>query len=165
MSTHWESIAECLRAELADYGGLLQLFEEKQRRIFDRDADNVLRLSNEIDEVARSVGGCRSRREQAVAAFAAANGQPATTTLHAMLPLIEADARPLLDALITEVNTLLQRVRRVSRQNHTLLSRTVELHQETLQQLQPHAFTKTYSPDGHFSVAAAYPPSSLRFTG
>ena len=81
------------------------------------------------------------------------------------LPLIEADARPLLEALISEVNTLLHRVRRASRHNHTLLARAVEVHQETLQHLRPAAFTKTYSPAGRLAVSAAHPPVKLRVAG
>jgi len=165
MKTHWEFIAECLRAELADYGGLLHLFEEQQRALFDRNPDDVLRLANEIEVQARTVGHSRCHREQAVAAFAEAHSKPATSTLRAMLPLIEPDARPLLEALINEVNTLLHRVRRTSRHNHTLLSRAVEVHQETLQQLRPHSFTKTYSPAGRVSVAAAQPAGTLRAAG
>lgn len=165
MSTHWEFIAECLRAELADYGGLLHLFEAQQHSLFDRDADSVLRVANDIEAQARTVAGSRCRREQAVAAFAAAHGKPPTTTLRAMLPLIEADARPLLEALINEVNTLLHRVRRTSRHNHTLLSRTLEVHQETLQQLRPNSFTKTYSPGGRVAVVSASPAVTLRAAG
>jgi hypothetical protein len=165
MTTHWETIAECLRAELADYGGLLHLFEETQRCLFERDPDGVLRATHEIEQMSRSLEGSRNRREAAVAAFARANGQPAATTLRAMLPLVESDARPLLEALINEVNILVHRVRRISRHNHMMLSRTVQLHQETLQQLRPNAFTRTYSPVGRVSVAAAVPASTLRIAG
>lgn len=165
MSTHWEFIAECLREELADYGGLLHLFEEQQRALFNRDADTVLRLANDIEIHAQSIGGSRTRREQAVSHFAESHGKPANTTLRAMLPLIEADARPLLEALINEVNLLLHRVRRTSRHNHTLLTRAVEVNQETMQHLRPNAFTKTYSPAGRVSVAAAHPASTLRAAG
>lgn len=165
MSTHWEFIAECLRTELAEYGGLLTLFEEKQRYLLERDIDNVLRLTTEIEQLARSVGDSRLRREHAVATFAEANKKPKPTTLRAMLPLIEADARPLLEALINEVNTLVHRVRRISRHNQMMLSRTVEMHQETLRQLRPHAFTKTYSPVGRVSVTAAYSASTLQAAG
>lgn len=161
----WEFIAECLREELAEYGRLLHLFEQQQQGIFDRNADAVLRLSTEIEVQARAIAGCRCRREQAVAAFAESHGLPTTSSLRSLLPLIEAAARPLLEALINEVNTLLHRVRRTSRHNHTLLVRTVELHQETLQQLRPNAFTKTYSPAGHVSVAGSPSGSSLRVAG
>jgi flagellar biosynthesis/type III secretory pathway chaperone len=162
---NWEFIAETLRAELADYGGLLHLFEAQQRALFSRDPDTVLRLAGEIEQQAHAVADSRARREQAVAAFAAQHDRPANTALRALLPLIEADARPLIEALISEVNLLLHRVRRTSRHNHTLLSRAVEMHQETLQQLRPQSFTKTYSPAGRVSVSASQPSVTLRAAG
>ena len=132
MSKYWEFIAQCLRAELADYGGLLHLFEAQQRSLFGRDSDSVLRFANEIEAQARLISQSRTRREE---------------------------------ALIAEVNTLLHRVRRASRHNHTLLARAVEVHQETLQHLRPAAFTKTYSPAGRLAVSTAHPPVKLRAAG
>lgn len=165
MSQPWEYIADCLRAELADYGGLLQLFESQQRSLFNRDPEAVLRCAGEIEAQARAVTDSRTRREQAVAGFAAAHGQPASASLRSLLPLIAAEARPLFEALISEVNLLLHRVRRTSRHNHTLLSRAVELHQETLQHLRPQSFVKTYSPAGRLAVASAPLPGTLRAAG
>jgi flagellar biosynthesis/type III secretory pathway chaperone len=165
MSKYWEFLAQCLRTELADYGGLLHLFEAQQRSLFGRDPESVLRFANEIEAQARLISESRTRREEAVAAFAQENNRPLNSTLRALLPLIEADARPLLEALIAEVNTLLHRVRRFSRNNHTLLARAVEVHQETLQHLRPHAFTKTYSPAGRLAVATSHPPVKLRAAG
>lgn len=165
MNIDWEFIAECLRQELADYGGLLHLFEAQQRALFDRDPETVMQIGLEIETQARSLGDCRTRREQAVASFAAACGRPSTTSLRALLPEIPSDARPLLEALINEVNALLHRVRRTSRHNHTLLSRAVEVHQETLQHLRPQGFTKTYSPAGRLSVATTNLSSTLRVAG
>ena len=164
-TTHWEFIAECLREELADYGGLLRLFEQQQQALFDRDANAVLLVANEIEAQTRTLGESRARREQAVATLAERHDRPLNSSLRAMLPLIEADARPLLEALINEVNALLHRVRRTSRHNHSMLSRTVELNQELMQQLRPNAFTRTYSPAGRVSVAAAPGTSTLRVAG
>lgn len=163
-TTPWEFIAECLRRELADYGGLLRLFEQQQQSLFERDPESVLRLASEIEQQARTLSECRTRREQVVAEFAAAHGQPEDAALRSLLPLIESNARPLLEALINEVNTLLHRVRRVSRHNHSLLSKAVEMHQDTLQSLRPSAFTRTYSPAGRLAVAAA-PATTLRTAG
>ncbi len=165
VTTPWTFIAECLREELADYGGLLHLFEVQQRALFDREPDTVLRLANEIEAHARTLSITRTRREEAVSAFALQQGRPSSSSLRSLLPLIEADARPLLEALINEVNALLHRVRRTSRHNHSLLSRAVEVHQETLAQLRPHSFTKTYSPGGRVSVAASQPATTLRAAG
>ncbi len=165
MKTNWEFIAECLRQELADYGGLLHLFEAQQRSLFDRDPEAVMQLGLELETQARTLAECRTRREQAVAAFAAERDRPSTASLRALLPDIEPAARPLLEALINEVNALLHRVRRTSRHNHTLLSRAVEVHHELLQQLRPNAFTKTYSPAGRLFVASSLGQSTLRAAG
>ena len=165
MSQSWEFIAHCLRMELADYGGLLHLFDAQQRSLFERNSDAVLGFATEIELQIRAVADSRARREQAVSLFAEQNGRPSTSSLRAMLSLIESDARPLLEALINEVNLLLHRVRRTSRHNHALLSRAVEMHQETLQELRPHAFTKTYSPAGRMAITASCPPSALRAAG
>jgi flagellar biosynthesis/type III secretory pathway chaperone len=164
-TTHWEFIAECLRSELADYGGLLHLFEAQQRALFDRDASTVLQLATEIEHHARALSQSRSRREQAVTAFATENARPGSSSLRSLIPLIELDAQPLIEALINEVNTLLHRVRRTSRHNHSLLTRAVEVHQETLSHLRPNAFTKTYSPGGRISVSSAHSSATLRAAG
>lgn len=161
----WQKIAECLRAELAEYGGLLALFEEQQKFLFDRKAGEVLRLSTAIEQQVRLLHGFRCHREGAVATFATAHAQPPTATLRSLLPLVDSVARPLLEALISEVNHLVHRVRRTSRHNHTLLARTVEMHQETLQQLRPNAFTRTYSPAGRVTIATAHSTSTLRAAG
>lgn len=164
-TTHWEFIAACLREELLDCGHLLGLFEQQQRHLFDRNATAVLHVGHEIEAQARTLGEARLRREQAVASFAESHGLPGSSSLRSMLSLFEADARPLLEALIQDVNVLLHRVRRASRQNHSLLARAVEVNQETLQLLRPNSFTRTYSPGGRMAVAPAQPTSTLRAAG
>ena len=161
----WQTIAEHLRQELAEYGELLRLFEQQQESLFKRDADAVLQFSSRLEDQAQILQDCRQRRERAVALFAATFDLPASTTLRALLERVERDARPLLEALINEINHLLHRVRRTSRHNHTLLSRSLELHQEMLRELRPDAFTKTYSPSGRLSVAAAAGAGTLRAAG
>ena len=143
MNETWTIIAESLRSEIAGFGGLLNLFEQQQQRLFARDTDGVLRLSTEIEEHTRVMAEHRSRREQIVAEFALSHGQPAAATLRSLLPFIVAEARPLIEALIAEVNVLIHRVRRLTRQNHPLLARTVESHQELMRTLRPDAFLHT----------------------
>lgn len=164
--THtWQEIAECLRTELTEYGALLALFAAQQKFLFERDANEVLRLSTSIEQQVRTLDQCRRQREDFVTNFAVAHAQPASATLRSLLPVIDAAARPLIEALIGEINHLLYRVRRTSRHNHTLLARAVEVHQETLQQLRPQAFTKTYSPAGRVSIVSGEPASTLRVAG
>ena len=63
------------------------------------------------------------------------------------------------------MNHLLHRVRRVSRHNHTLLARTVELHQETLRLARPDAFTQTYAPNGRVTLGAVQSTPALQAAG
>jgi flagellar biosynthesis/type III secretory pathway chaperone len=148
MNEPWTIIAESLRNEIAGFGGLLNLFEQQQHALFARDTDGVLRLSGEIEAHTRLMQEHRLRREQIVSEFALANAQPARATLRSLLPFVAAEARPLIEALIAEVNVLIHRVRRLTRQNHSLLARTVESHQELMRTLRPDAFQHTYSASG-----------------
>jgi flagellar biosynthesis/type III secretory pathway chaperone len=157
MNQAWETVAENLRAEIAEYGRLLVLFEEQRNLIRRADPEGVLRVSNEIQAQVAVLDQCRHTRECEIEAFAKALGRPGSSTLRSLLPLIVPDARPLLEALIAEVNLLIHRVRRDGRQNHRLLACAVECHQEVLRRLRPEAFTKTYAPDGRVSVAALRP--------
>ncbi|MEO6994132.1 MAG: flagellar protein FlgN [Lacunisphaera sp.] len=161
----WQNIAESLRNELAEYGGLLALFAEQQKCLFSREATAVLHLSGSIEQQVRTLEQCRRLRESMVADFAAIHAQPPSATLRSLLPLIDPVARPLIEALIGEINHLLHRVRRTSRHNHTLLARAVEVHQDTLQQLRPQAFTKTYSQAGRLSIAAGASASTIHIAG
>lgn len=160
MSEPWTIIAESLRTEIAGFGGLLNLFEQQQQSLFARDTESVLLLSGEIEAHTRVMSEHRQRREQIVAEFALSQGQPARSTLRSLLPFIAAEARPLIEALIAEVNVLIHRVRRLTRQNHTLLARTVESHQELMRTLRPDAFQHTYSAAGRRTLT-----TTVRATG
>jgi flagellar biosynthesis/type III secretory pathway chaperone len=75
------------------------------------------------------------------------------------LPSVEPEARPLVEALIDEVNHLIHRARRITRHNHALLARVVETHQEFLRVLRPEAFATTYAANGRMSGAVRTPPA------
>lgn len=165
MNEPWINITECLRSELAEYGCLLRLFEDQQHSLFNRDAENVLQLSNEIEQQVRHLHEYRRNREETVASFAVSHGHPVTTTLRALMPLFEPEVRPLLEALIGEVNVLIHRVRRVSRHNRTLLAHTVESHQQMLRTLKPDSFLQTYAPSGRVAHTMARPMPALQAAG
>jgi flagellar biosynthesis/type III secretory pathway chaperone len=161
----WQLIADSLRQELAEYGDLLRLFEAQQKSLFARDPGAVLQLGSQIEEQVRVLQDCRTRREEVVAAFAREHGEPAQRTVRALLPHIEADAHPLIEALVNEINRLVHRVRRTSHHNHTLLTRALELHQEMLRELRPGAFSKTYAPNGRISLSGTPASSALLAAG
>lgn len=156
---------ECLRQEVSEYGALYQFFEDQQAKLFARDPDGVLRLSGDIEVQVRSLHECRRQRESAVVLFASEHGQPINATIRSLMPYFPIDARPLIDALISEINVLIHRVRRMSRRNYTLLSRTVDLQQQFLRQLMPSSFSQTYKPNGRMALAMNTPTRALHFCG
>jgi flagellar biosynthesis/type III secretory pathway chaperone len=154
MKNMWQDIADHLRAEVAEYGALLHLFEEQQRLLFKRDAAGVVMTTTALDSQVRLLQECRERRERSVSSFAVAHGEPAAATLRSLLPFVVQEAQPLISALMADVNRLISRVRRISRQNRLFLSRTIENQQEIIRQFRPEAVTKTYSPTGRASFSA-----------
>ena len=161
MNPTWQSIADLLRTELAEHGALLQLYNDQQECLFSRDAEGVLYLSDAIEKQVDQLQIRRQLREETISTFASLHKQPPESSLRTLLPFIEADARPLIEALIGEVNHLVHRVRRAGRHNHHLLSRAVSLHRETLHQIRPGTNTQTYVPSGQISLTSA-PTSTLR---
>jgi flagellar biosynthesis/type III secretory pathway chaperone len=165
MSTDWKTIADLLRHEMSEYGALLSLYDQQQRGLLSRQPETVLRLSSEIQAQVERVGESRRRRETAAGAFAVALGLRSDATLRSMIPLVERDAQPLLEALVSEINLTLHRVRRTHRQNHTLLSKALAMHRETLQLLRPNSFIRTYSPAGRVTFSSSRAPSTLCAAG
>jgi flagellar biosynthesis/type III secretory pathway chaperone len=166
MNQVWPDIADCLRQEVAEYGALLNLFEEQQKQLFAHNSDAVLRLSGEIETQVRVLHESRRRREELVAGFAAQHGEPVSATLRSLFPLFAAEVRPLIAALIGEVNVLIHRVRRASRHNHILLARAVDIHQQLLRQILPDSFTQRYASSGRVSLTSTIPSSpALRAAG
>lgn len=154
MTIDWQSVADGLRAEVSEYGRLLHLLGEQQKLIFRRDPQAVLASNVAIRAQVDVLQNCRRLREQAAAAFAEGNGRPANSTLRSLLPCVSPEGRPLVEALVAEVNRLIHRVRRTMRLNQRLLSSAVECHQELLRRLWPAVFTRTYAADGRVSVAS-----------
>jgi hypothetical protein len=152
MNQDWAKLAECLRGEIAEYGKLLRLIEDQHKLIFLRDPAAVMQLNPSLEAQVEVLHACRGRREQAGAEFAAAHGQPEARTMRSLLPLVTAEGRPLMAALIAEINHLVHRLRRAMALNQRLLACSVEYQQEFMRRLWPTAFTKTYAADGRVSV-------------
>lgn len=165
MSIHpFMPLVELMRAELAGYGGLLALFDEQQALLWRREVQAVAETSLAIEEIAAETARHRIEREAWVERFAAAHGQPSETSLRRLLEHFPVDQQPLLGALIDEINHLLHRVRRRARQNHSILSRAVELHRDALATLHPAARPRTYAPTGRIGSFAG-PAATLQAAG
>ena len=69
------------------------------------------------------------------------------------MPLLPSDYRPLIRALVEENNELMFRVQQRARQNHLLLSRSVELMQNCISSLFPGTRQKVYGGNGGLASA------------
>jgi hypothetical protein len=141
-------LVEALRHELQQYGELLARLDQQQDSVLRRESAAVLDGASAIDSQAAVLGDARRRRDLARAAVARALGLPETAEFSEIVPHLPEPYPPLVRALVEENNELLVRVRTRSRQNHLLLTRTVDLMQRLLGQLFPTRPVATYSGSG-----------------
>lgn len=165
MNEACDTLATVLRNEIEEYGALLGLFEEQQRMLFARQPDRVLELNQEIEAATTRLAAARKHREQVVAEFALAAGQPAGSSLRSVLGFFASEVRPLFEALIREVNVLVHRVRQAARHNRLLLQRAIQSHQEILRVMEPGGFLETYGPAGRVGVTSARSTATLAVAG
>jgi flagellar biosynthesis/type III secretory pathway chaperone len=150
-----EQIIAALRAELEEYGGLLNVFDEQQQAILNRQPDTVLALEERLAVQLSAVKTRRSQRESLVATFAGDGRPPSRVSILGAIPAFREAIRPLIEALATEINRLIARTRRKAEQNQLLLARTVEVMQEVCERINPGAVSRTYAPNGRMKIKAA----------
>ena len=154
----WDAVVVALRDEMQEYGGLLGLLEEQQRQIFAHDAEALLGIVVRLEQQSGILRERRTVREQAVRAYAATRGHPREHSLRRLLPEFAADIRPLLEALLEEINHLILRARRRTRQNQMLLARLLALHRRLFPALAPDIGPRTYSRRGQIASGSGGGP-------
>ena len=157
-------LIESLREEMTQYGELLALMQEQQELIINRQPQELLANLNEVNGQMEKVAAARQAREQARVSLATQLGATQDTTFKQMTSQLPEEYQPLLEALVHEINALLQNVHKWLRQNHLLLKRSLDLMQDILQNVFPaKASPKTYGRQG--SVSPVNPPPSTLYEG
>lgn len=154
------NLIEALREELKEYGEMLALLDQQQDLVMRRQAHDLLQCVTAINSQADTIAAARSEREQRRRQVSRKLGLSEHTTFAALTPRLPAKYRPLLQALVQENNDLLLRVRQRARQNHLLLSRTVELMQLFLDTLPPGSQPSIHSDTGRL-LPGAVPSRSI----
>jgi flagellar biosynthesis/type III secretory pathway chaperone len=155
-------LVEALRAELQQYGELLALLDQEQNCVLERAADNLLQTVAAIHAQGGAVEAARARRESRRRTLASHLGLAADAPFGDILPRLPEDYRPLIQALVEENNRLLVRVQQRARQNHLLLTRSLEIMQRFLSSLFAAGQTPIYGGDGAVLPAAAVGHSLCR---
>ncbi len=159
----WDPLVDLLREEVQEYGGLYNLLERQQDEIFNGEPDSVMRTNGAIETHMGQMNTLREKREAKVRAMATEVQCEEDLSLKKMLPRFPEYIRPMLEALIDEVNAMVSRTRRKARQNYLLLSRTMEITQEALRMSEPDNFSKTYSRKGKVGMSGNMPATYKAF--
>jgi flagellar biosynthesis/type III secretory pathway chaperone len=152
MNNLLHNLIESLREELKQYGELLARLEQQQDSVIQRQTENLLLNVASVNTQAELVAAVRGEREQHQRNVARQLNLQDDANFAAIIPLLPADFRPLVQALVQENNDLLARVHQRTRQNHLLLSHAVELMQQLINAIFPGGNPKTYDSNGRLPV-------------
>ena len=165
MTEALHQLVGALREELQHYGEMLALLDQQQESAVGRLAEEMFAATTAIQNQSVSMQGIRRDRERAQRSLACALGVVETSTFVELIPLLPADYRPLVRSLVDENNSLLQQVQQRARQNHLLLSRSVELMQRFLAMLLPARGTQVYNEHGNRELHALPSPPLYEAVG
>ena len=147
MTEALDKLISALREELTHYGEILALLDQQQESAVNRMADEMLIATTAIQKQAGAIQSARRDREQRQRMLARELCVAEASTFVEIIPLLPSDYQPLVKSLVDENNSLLQSVQQRARQNHLVLSRSVELMQRFLGMLFP-GETQVYNEHG-----------------
>jgi flagellar biosynthesis/type III secretory pathway chaperone len=165
MTERIQNLVNALRDELKEYGELLALLDRQQQSVIERDADQVFQSVGFVQRQGSAIAEARARREESAREIARDLCQEPDASFALLIPLLPAAYRPLVKALVDENNELLVRVQQRARQNHLLLSRSVELMQGLLDSLLPSSEMRVYNGRGNMQVHETAPRSLYQGVG
>jgi len=142
------NLIEALREELKQYGEMLALLDQQQSLVVQRQPQELLLTVSSVNSQTAVIAATRNEREQRQRHIARELELPEGSGFNHIVPLLPADYRPLVQALVQENNELLVRVQHRVRQNHLLLSHAVELMEQLINSIFPGAAPKTYNESG-----------------
>lgn len=160
MNQSLQNLIEALREELKQYGEMLALLDHEQELVMLRQTADLLQSVAAINAQAETLEAVRLEREQRRRHLARTLGLDEAIQFRDLTPHLEANYRPLVEALVQENNELLTRIQQRARQNHLLLSRAVELMQRFIDSILPGNGPATYT-DGGRMLAGALPQRTL----
>lgn len=165
MTERIQHLINALRDELKEYGEMLALLNRQQQSVIERHADEVFQSVGFIRRQADTITAARASLEESLRATVQEFLLPTDANFTALIPLLPAEYRPLVKALVDENNELLVRVQQRARQNHLLLSRSLELMQGLLDTLLPSRETRVYNGRGSMQVHETVPRSFYQGVG
>jgi hypothetical protein len=144
----WDELADALRDELAEYGGLLATLDRQRDAISGRNVELLVEISEEIHEQTVSARRFTNIREEVCARLAKGTGCTEETTERDLVRHMPASARAMFESLIEESATVVKNAKKKAERNTVLLSHSNELNEKLLLALRPGTTSKTYNKRG-----------------
>ena len=157
----FDELTQALRAELQEYGGLVELLDDQQQAILRGEPEAFIDLGSAVHEQVNLLGAHRACREKTVKYFARSCQQPETSTLTELIVHMPSSAAGMIRALVEEINALITRTQRRLRQNHVLLARCVSSAQQSVVMAGGGEMVSTYGRMGKVRHTIAADPSRL----
>jgi flagellar biosynthesis/type III secretory pathway chaperone len=161
MKEHLDKLVRNLREELIQYGELLSLLEQQQEMIVNRSADGLIQNLTSIHAQMAEIAKARGCREQCRSELAVSLDLDAELPIKEMYSSFPVEYQSLMQTLVDEVNELLIKANQRLRQNHLLLSRSLEFMQKLIQSLFPTQAGQTYDQSG--LIGSAYVPERTTY--
>lgn len=148
MTDPLQKLIDCLRDELQQYGEMLALLDRQQELVVARATDDILDTVARVNAQGQIIQDARKLRELAQQNLAGTLGLEPNATGQEVQAVVPPDYQPLIGALLEENNQLLFRIQQRARQNHVLLTRSLELMQRLISSLLPTGRSSTYAVNG-----------------
>src|SRR4051812_10729266 len=143
-----QKLIAALRDELQHYGEMLARLDDQQHLVMRRAPDALIQTIPHVQQQSTILTQAREVRFAAMKFLCSQLGISQESSFKDLKPHLPADYRPLIDALVEENNELLMRIHNRARQNHLLLTRTVESMQRVINSLGIHRSTPVYDESG-----------------
>lgn len=144
----WDELAEALRGELAEYGGLLSLLEEQRAAIVSRRTDQLNDVNERVQAEMASAVRCKDVREKVCLRLARACGAPDNATVRELIGYMPPASRGMFEALMKAATGVTERVGDKVRRNSLLVARASEVNEKLIMGTRPQSTTKAYNNRG-----------------
>ena len=151
MTDSLDILIDSLREELTQYGELMALLEGQQQQILDRNPDQVQDSAAQIHNQTQHLEQLKAQREKARRALYQELELPDDASLSDSLNRLPEEYRPLLQALVDENRLSITRIRKLARQNHLLLNRSLSTVHQLVDSLYDDGKPSIYGEDGRYS--------------
>jgi hypothetical protein len=144
----WDELAEALRDELAEYGGLLALLDEQRDAIMERGVDALVEVGERVQQQAASAQHYKDVREEICARLARSAGCSQEATERELLSYMPSGARAMFESLVDEGMGVAKSAQKKVERNTLLFARAGDLNEKLLMAMRPHSTSKTYNKRG-----------------